>query len=204
MTNQITTIIFDYGGVLLEWNPRNLYRRFFPNQPEAMEQFLTEVKFVDWNLQQDKGRPFEDAIDSLSAEFPHHAHLIRAYYEYWEESISGVIPGSIEILKQLKVRQYPLYGLSNWSAETFSRARYSYEFFNLFDDMVISGEVKMVKPEPEIFHLALQQFGKSAGECVYIDDSLANTEQARKLGFVAIHFQSPEQLKSDLQRLGVM
>jgi len=204
MTNQITTIIFDYGGVLLEWNPRNLYRRFFPNQPEAMEQFLTEVKFVDWNLQQDKGRPFEDAIDSLSAEFPHHAHLIRAYYEYWEESISGVIPGSIEILKQLKVRQYPLYGLSNWSAETFSRARHSYEFFNLFDDMVISGEVKMVKPEPEIFHLALQQFGKSAGECVYIDDSLANTEQARNLGFVAIHFQSPEQLKADLQRLGII
>ena len=204
MTNQITTIIFDYGGVLLEWNPRNLYRRFFPNQPEAMEQFLSEIKFADWNIQQDKGRPFVEAVESISAEFPHYAYLISAYYEYWEESISGVIPGTIEILKQLKAMQYSLYGLTNWSDETFPRARYKYDFFDLFDDMVISGKVKMVKPEPEIFYLALQQFGKSAGECVYIDDSLANIEQARKLGFATIHFQSPEQLKADLQRLGII
>ena len=204
MTTNFKAIIFDYGGVLLEWNPRNLYRRFFPNQPEVMEQFLTEIKFVDWNLQQDKGRPFAEAIDSLSAEFPHHAHLIRAYYEYWEESISGVIPGSIEILKQLKAMEYPLYGLSNWSAETFSRARHAYDFFDLFDDMVISGNVKMVKPDSAIFDLALEKFGKHANECVYIDDSLINAQQANKLGFAAIHFQSPEQLANELRELKVL
>jgi len=204
MKNQITTIIFDYGGVLLEWNPRNLYHRFFPNQPEAMEQFLTEIRFVEWNTQQDEGRPFVEAIDSLSAEFPQHAQLIKAYYEYWEESISGVIPGSIEILKQLKTKKYPLYGLSNWSAETFSRAQHMYDFFELFDDMVISGEVKMIKPNPAIFEHALQKFGKQASECVYIDDSLANVQQANKLGFTAIHFQSPDQLARELNKLKLL
>jgi 2-haloacid dehalogenase len=107
-------------------------------------------------------------------------------------------------LKQLKAMKYPLYGLSNWSGETFLRARHKYKFFDLFDDMVISGEVKMIKPEPEIFHLALQKFGKSASECIYIDDSLANVQQAQKMGFNAIHFQSPEQLKADLQEYKII
>jgi 2-haloacid dehalogenase len=202
--SHITTIIFDYGGVLLEWNPHNVYHRYFPGQPEAIDRFLTEIKFAEWNAQQDKGRPFAEAVESVSAEFPHYAHLISAYYEYWEESITGTIPGSVEILKQLKARKYPLYGLSNWSHETFPIARDKYDFFELFDDMVISGEVKMVKPDPAIFEHALNKFGKRANECVYIDDSLANIQQAQKLGFNAVHFQSPEQLKEDLQRLGIL
>jgi 2-haloacid dehalogenase len=202
--SHITTIIFDYGGVLLEWDPRHLYRRFFPNQPEAMEQFLTEINFVDWNAQQDKGRPFAEAVESLSAEFPQYADLIRAYDELWEESLTGAITGSIEILKQLKAMKYPLYGLSNWSEETFLRARHKYDFFNLFDDMVISGEVKMIKPEPEIFHHALQKFGKNANECIYIDDSLPNVQQAQKMGFETVHFQSPEQLRVSLQELEIL
>jgi len=205
MTNShIKTIIFDYGGVLLEWNPRNLYQRFFPNQPEAMEQFLTEINFMDWNAQQDKGRPFAEAVESLSAEFPQYAPLIRAYDEYWEESLGGVIPGSIEILKQLKAKQYPLYGLSNWSGETFLRARQKYEFFDLFDDMVISGDVKMIKPDPAIFEFALQQFKKNASECLYIDDSIANIQQAQKMGFHTIHFESSEQLTKDLHNLKLL
>ena len=202
--SHITTIIFDYGGVLLEWDPRHLYRRFFPNQPEAMERFLTEINFVGWNAQQDKGRPFAEAVESLSAEFPHYAHLIRAYDELWEESLTGTIDGTIDILKQLKAMKYPLYGLSNWSGETFLRARHKYDFFNLFDDMVISGEVKMIKPEPEIFHHALQKFGKNANECIYIDDSLPNVTQAQKMGFHAIHFHSPEQLRESLQGLSII
>lgn len=202
--SHITTIIFDYGGVLLEWDPRHLYRRFFPNQPEAMEQFLNEIKFAEWNAQQDKGRPFAEAVEILSSEFPQYAHLIRAYDEHWEESLTGVIHGTVEILKQLKVLKYSLYGLSNWSEETFLRARHKYDFFNLFDDMVISGEVKMIKPEPEIFHLALQKFGRSASECIYIDDSLPNIQQAQKMGFETIHFESPEQLKTELHKLDIL
>ena len=201
--SHITTIIFDYGGVLLEWDPRNLYRRFFPNQPEAMEKFLTEINFMDWNAQQDKGRPFAEAVESLSAEFPQYTHLIRAYDEYWEESLSGVIPGSIEILRQLKAMKYPLYGLSNWSGETFRRAQHKYEFFELFDDMVISGDVKMIKLDPAIFELALQRFGKNAGECLYIDDSLPNIQQAQRMEFKTIHFESPEQLKKALQESNI-
>jgi 2-haloacid dehalogenase len=202
--SHITTIIFDYGGVLLEWDPRHLYRRFFPNQPEAMEQFLTEINFVDWNAQQDKGRPFAEAVESLSSEFPQHAHLIHAYDEHWEESVTGAITGSVEILKQLKAMKYPLYGLSNWSGETFQRARQKYDFFDLFDDMVISGDVKMIKPEPAIFELSLQKFGKNANECIYIDDSLPNITQAQKMGFETVHFQSPEQLRAELQRLEIL
>lgn len=202
--SHITTIIFDYGGVLLEWNPHNVYHRYFPGQPEAIDQFLTEINFAEWNAQQDKGRPFAEAVESISAEFPHYAHLISAYYEYWEESITGSIPGSIEILKELKDKKYPLYGLSNWSHETFPIARDKYDFFELFDDMVISGEVKMVKPDPAIFEHALNKFGKRASECVYIDDSLTNVQQAQKMGFHAIHFQSPAQLRESLQKLELL
>ena len=159
---------------------------------------------MNWNAQQDKGRSFAEAVESLSAEFPQYAHLIRAYDEYWEESLSGVIPGSIEILKQLKEMKYPLYGLSNWSGETFQRAQHKYDFLNLFDDMVISGDVKMIKPDPAIFELALQKFGKNADECIYIDNSLPNIQQAQKMGFTTIHFESAEQLTSKLQELNVL
>jgi len=204
MTSPIKAIIFDYGGVLLEWNPRNLYRRYFPDQPEAMEHFLTEIHFMEWNAQQDKGRPFEEAIESLSSEFPHHAHLINAYYEHWEESITGIIPGTIDILRQLKRNNCPLYGLTNWSAETFLRARHRYDFFDLFDDIVVSGDVKMVKPEPEIYHLILEKIGRPANECLFIDDSLANIEQAQKMGFVTVHFESPEQLENVLRDFNLL
>lgn len=202
--SHITTVIFDYGGVLLEWNPHNVYHRYFPDQPEAIDQFLIEIRFSEWNAQQDKGRPISEAVESISAEFPHHAHLISAYYDYWEESISGVIPGSIEILKRLKAMNYPLYGLSNWSNETFPLVRHKYDFFDLFDDMVISGDVKMVKPDPAIFHFALQKFGKNVEECIYIDDSAPNIIQAKKLGFETIHFQSPEQLEDELAGLNLL
>jgi len=202
--SHITTFIFDYGGVLLNWDPRNLYRRYFPDQPEAMERFLTEINFAEWNAQQDKGRPFAEAVESLSAEFPQYADLIRAYDEHWEESVTGTIDGTIDILKQLKEMGYSLYGLSNWSGETFQRARHKYNFFGLFDDMVISGEVKMIKPDPAIFELSLQKFGKTANECIYIDDSLPNVQEAQKMGFHTIHFKSPEQLKDTLREYNIL
>ncbi len=204
MTSPIKSIIFDFGGVLLEWNPHNLYRRYFPGQPEATDRFLTEINFLEWNAQQDKGRPFAEAVEILLAEFPQHAHLINAYYESWEETIDGPIEGTVEIMKQLKQAGYPLYGLSNWSAETFPYTRAKYKFFDLFDDMVISGAVGYVKPEPEIFHFMLEKIRRPANECLFIDDALTNIQQARKMGFQTIHFESPEQLKSELYRLGLL
>jgi 2-haloacid dehalogenase len=199
MTSPIKAIIFDYGNVLLEWNPRFVYQRYFPDDPEGMERFFKEVNFADWNMQQDKGRPFKEGIAVLSREFPHYSHLIQAYHELWIDSVGGAIAGTVDILKRLKQAGYPLYGLSNWSAETFPSMRERHDFFDLFDDMVISGEVGHAKPEPQIFQILLDKIGKPAGECLFIDDSLANIQQAQKLGFATILFQSPQQLESSLR-----
>lgn len=199
MTSQkITSIIFDFGGVLVDWNPRNLYQSYFPNQPEAMEDFLTEIKFMEWNAQQDKGRSFAEGAAILSKEFPQHSDLIHAYYENWEKSIVGQIDDSIQILISLKNKGFPIYGLSNWSAETFPIALKRYPVFTLLDDYVVSGNISLIKPGPEIFEYSLQKFRKTAQECLFIDDSEANIITAKKLGFDTIHFTSPAQLKDEV------
>jgi len=204
MTTNIKAIIFDYGNVLIEWNPRYVYQRYFPNDPEAMEGFLQEVNFMEWNAHQDKGRTFTDGVAALSKQFPHHSHLIQAYHDHWKDSIGVAYWDTVEIMKQLKQKGYPLYGLSNWSAETFPYAREKYDFFDLFDDMVISGTVGHVKPEPEIYHLILEKVGNPAHECLFIDDSLPNVRQANTMGFQTIHFTSPEELKQELIEMGLL
>jgi len=203
MTTNIKAIIFDYGNVLLEWNPRNVYRRYF-NDEQTMEQFLREVKFMEWNAQQDKGRSFKEGIAILSNEFPQHAHLIQAYHDHWKDSIGDALTGTVDILKRLKQAGYPLYGFSNWSAETFPFARAKYDFFHLLDDMVISGAVGFVKPEPEIYQIMLDKIGKPAQECLLIDDSSPNIQQAKQMGFATIHFQSPGQLGDELKQMGLL
>lgn len=204
MTTYIKAIIFDYGNVLLTWDPRNIYRNFFPNDPEGMERFLREVNFADWNLQQDKGRPFVEGVALLSQQFPHYAHLVQAYHERWIDSVGEPVAGTIGILKQLKQAGYSVYGLSNWSAETFPQARKRHAFFDLLDDMVISGEVGHVKPEPEIYHIMLAKIGRPAQECLFIDDALPNVHQAQRMGFAVIHFQSPKQLEASLRDLKIL
>ena len=203
-SSTIKAIIFDYGNVLIDWNPRYVYRRYFPDNPEGMEHFLREINFMEWNTQQDGGRPFEEGIAILSEQFPQYADLIRAYYENWSDSIGDIYTGTIEILKQLKQAGYSLYGFSNWSAETFPLVRAKHEFFDLFDDMVISGEVGVVKPEPEIYQILLNKIGRPAHECLFIDDSLPNIQHANKIGFATIHFQSSTQLEKELKRIGLL
>ena len=204
MTTNIKAIIFDYGNVLLEWNPRYVYQRYFPNDPEGMEDFLREIDFMEWNVQQDKGRTFAEGVATLSKQFPHHAHLIRAYHDHWVDSIGEAYWETVEIIRQLKQKGFHIYGLSNWSAETFPYAREKYNFFDLFDDMVISGSVGFVKPEPEIFHILLEKIGKPAQECLFIDDSLPNIQQANTMGFNTIQFTSPVQLKETLLQMGLL
>ncbi|MFZ5903729.1 MAG: HAD family hydrolase [Chloroflexota bacterium] len=203
MTSSIKAIIFDFGGVLIEWDPRNLFRRYF-DQPHQMEQFLAEVNFAQWNALQDRGRPFAEGIAELSSQFPHYADHIYAIGERWEETLGESIRGTVDILRQLKRAGYPLYALSNWSAETFPIARRRYDFFDLFDDIVISGEVGLVKPEPAIFTLLLDKIGRPARECLFIDDAEANIEQAGRMGFATILFKSPEQLEADLMGLKLL
>ncbi len=204
MTTTIHAVIFDFGNVLLEWNPRLVYRRYFPNDEEGMERFLHEVNFMHWNEQQDKGRAFAEGVAELSKQFPKYADLIQAYHDDWEHSIGHYFAGTVEIMKQLKKAGYSLYGLSNWSAETFPIAREKYDFFALLDEIVISGEVGTIKPEPEIFEILLRKIGRPSNECLFIDDAIANIEQARKMGFATIHFQSPEQLDSELHKLQLL
>ena len=204
MTSPIKAIIFDFGNVLLEWNPRYVYQRFFPDDPDGMEQFLNEVRFMEWNLLQDKGRPFTEGVAVLSNEFPHYSHLIQAYHDHWIDSLGESLAGTVEIMKELKRAGYSLYGLSNWSAETFPTVRRKHDFFDLLDDMVISGEVGHVKPHPEIFQIMLDKIRRPADECLFIDDAQVNIEQAQRMGFATIHFQSPDQLRDALHELGIL
>jgi 2-haloacid dehalogenase len=199
----IQAIIFDFGGVLIEWNPRNLYRHYF-SQPEKMEQFLTEIKFSQWNIEQDRGRPFVEGLAELSAQHPHYAAYIQALGERWEETIIGPIDGTVNILRELQQARHPLYALSNWSAETFPIAQRRFDFFDAFDEIIISGNVGMVKPERGIFELLLAKIGRPAHECLFIDDAQANIEQADRMGFQTIHFQSSEQLRNELQKMKLL
>ena len=203
MTTNIKAIVFDYGNVLLEWDPRHVYRRYFDND-EDIDRFLHEVDFMGWNAQQDRGRSFKAGVADHSQKFPQYAHLFQAYHDHWKDSIGNPLVDTVEILKELKQAGYPLYGLSNWSAETFPYARAKHEFFGLFDDMVISGEVGHVKPEPEIYHILLEKIGRPANECLFIDDSLPNIKQAEKLGIQGIHFRSAEQLRFELGKLNLL
>ncbi len=199
----IRAAIFDFGGVLLDWNPRNLYRHLIED-PLQIDQFLSEIKFTEWNQQQDKGRPFSLGIAELSKQFPQYADLIRAYHDRWIESIAGPITGSIALLGKLKGLGYLLHGLSNWSAETFPIACAEYDFFKLFDGIIISGEVKLIKPDPAIFMLTLKRIGLAASECLLVDDSRPNIITARALGFSTIEFRSPGQLELELQQWGLL
>jgi 2-haloacid dehalogenase len=198
-----SAIVFDFGGVLVDWNPRYLYGKLF-DDPEAMERFLEEIEFDRWNLEQDRGRPFTEAVAVQSARFPHRAELIAAYHERWTESIRGPIEGTVEILRELHDAGRELYGLSNWSAETFALVRDRYPFFRWFEAIVLSGEERVCKPEPEIFGVLLERVGRPAGDCVLIDDSEANIAAARALGFRAIRFRSPDQLRAALREMGVL
>jgi 2-haloacid dehalogenase len=204
MKPQIKAIIFDIGGVLLKWDPTRVFQCYFPGQSQAIGNFLAEIDFFEWNTHQDKGRTFAEGIALHSAKFPQYAHLIQAYFDHYEDSITGAITGTADIAQTLKEKGYPLFCLSNWSAETFPRVRPKYPFFDLFDDIILSGEVKLNKPDPAIFNLLLNKIGYSAPECILIDDSQPNIEAARELGFVTIHFSSPEQLQTELQRLKLL
>jgi len=204
MTHNIKAIIFDYGNVLVEWNPRFVYQGFFPDDPKGMEAFLEEVSFMDWNALQDKGRSFADGVAELSRQFPQHAQLIQAYHDHWIDSIGEIYWATVDIMRELKQKGFGIYGLSNWSAETFPHIRNKYNFFELFDDMVISGEVGHVKPQAEIFNILLEKIGRPANDCLFIDDSLPNIQQANTMGFKTVHFTSPGQLQQELTEMGLL
>lgn len=197
MTEPKPAIIFDLGGVLIDWNPRYLYRKLIADE-SAMEQFLTEVCHPEWNAQQDHGRPFAEAIAELIAQYPAQETLIRAWWERWPETMNGAIEGTVQILGELRAAGHRLFALSNWSAETYAHAEARFEFLQWFEYVALSGRLKLSKPQPEIFTHLLERIGRPAAECLFIDDSLGNVEAARRLGMQAVQFTSPEDLRAEL------
>ncbi len=198
----IEAIVFDLGGVLIDWNPRYLYRKIF-SEEEEMENFLAGVCTSEWNAEQDAGRSFTQAIGAVAKTHPHYETQIEAYFTRWEEMLNGAIEGSVEILKSFSQKNYPLYALTNWSAETFPIAQKNFDFLTLFQGIVVSGEIKMKKPDPCIFHYLIEKHSLIPEKTIFIDDSLPNVETSLVLGFKGIHFQSPEQLQRELDGLGV-
>jgi 2-haloacid dehalogenase len=200
--NHINTIIFDFGGVLIDWNPRYMYRDEFEESSE-MEDFLSEVCTDDWNLQQDKGRSLAEGTRILQDRFPEHAVKIRLFYDQWEKMVKGDIPQNVSLLRKLK-EKYKLYGLTNWSAETFPIVFKRYSFFTLFDGIVISGEEKLIKPDKKIFEIMLERYQLEAKNALFIDDNINNIRSAKELGFETIHVQEKTDLKTELCALGLL
>jgi 2-haloacid dehalogenase len=197
-------VVFDLGGVLIDWNPRHLYRKLFAGDEAAMEAFLAEVTSPAWNAEQDAGRTWRDAVDALVAAHPDRRDLIEAYDARWEETLGGPIEGTVEILAELREAGVRIAALSNWSAEKFPIARPRYPFLAWFEAIVISGEVRVSKPDPRIYRHLLDQTGLAAESVVYVDDAPANVQAATDLGMTALLFRDPTKLRLDLGDLGLL
>ena len=197
-------IVFDLGNVLIGWDPRQLFEKVFDHDQEQINYFFDNVCTTEWNEQQDAGRPIAEAIQERVALFPDYEPSIRAYYDRWIETITGPIEGTVEILDELKGEGYYLCALSNWSAETIPLVIDKYSFFGQFEEMVISGRVKTKKPDLKIYKILLERIGRPADQCLFIDDSQKNIDAADQLGFDTIHFESPTQLRSELNKRGLI
>lgn len=191
------TIIFDFGGVLIDWNPRYVYRNFF-NTEEEMEWFLGNICTAEWNLKIDAGKSFAESVKELSDIHPHWVKEIEAFHIHWEDMLGGEILETVEILREIQDRGYRVYGLTNWSAETFPIAFERYKFLQTLNGIVVSGEEKVVKPDPAIFRILLERYDLVPGNCIFIDDNLLNVSAARELGFGVIHHITPGQLREEL------
>ena len=200
----INTLVFDLGGVLIDWNPEYLYNKLIPDEKER-KWFLSTICSPDWNEEQDAGRSLHDATEYLVAKYPDNEKSIRAYYGRWTEMLGGPIHETVEIFRQLKAQgRLKLYALTNWSAETFPVALELYDFLHWFDGRLVSGEEKVRKPFPEIYKLLIERFGIDPHRAIYVDDNVRNVLPARNLGFIGIHFRTPALFKEELQKLGVL
>ena len=198
------TLVFDLGGVLIDWNPEYLYNKIIPEEKER-RWFLSTICTPDWNEEQDAGRSLRDATDLLIKKFPDHEASIRAYYGRWEEMLGGPIHATVEVFRRLRFEtNFKLYALTNWSAETFPVALELYDFLHWFHGRLVSGEEKMRKPFPAIYRLLIDRFGIDPKKAIYVDDNIRNVVPARELGFTGIHFRTPELFKEELTGLGVL
>lgn len=205
VTDQLlSTVVFDLGAVLIDWDPRYVYRDLFPDDEPGMEAFLADVTSGTWNHQMDAGKPWADAIAELVALHPDRRELIEAYWTRWSEMLHGDIPGTVAILRELRDAGVRLFALTNWSAETFPVARERFDFLGWFEGIVVSGEEGIAKPDPEIYQTLLDRYAVEAGSAVFVDDRAINVEAAAALGLRGIVFRSPAELRADLVGLGLL
>lgn len=198
----IKNIIFDFGGVLVDWNPRYLYKNHFEDEAE-MEHFLENITTEAWNLEQDRGRSLEEGTQILQKQFPEHREMIQLFYDKWEVMLNGEISGTVALLHRLK-KKYKIYGLTNWSAETIPVAFERHSFFKEFDGIVVSGHEKMIKPDKNFYQLLFDRYQIKPEESVFIDDNIKNIHAAREIGLHAIHFENPVALEKKLLSIGVI
>ena len=201
--NPPKTVVFDLGGVLIDWDPRHLYRKMFDDEGE-MDRFLAEICNTEWNLQMDRGLPFEEGVAMLSRKHPDKAAYIEAFWTRWPEMIEGAIDGTVEILEALHATGIPLYALSNWSAQTWPYARDRFAFLSLFEGLIISGFEATMKPEEAIFNILLTRYEIEPADAFFIDDRAENIAIAQALGFHGILFTDPAKLSDGLQRHGLL
>ncbi|MFP6746087.1 MAG: HAD family phosphatase [Alphaproteobacteria bacterium] len=199
----IDTVIFDLGGVLIDWSPYHLYRKLFDND-EEIAQFLAEIDLFNWLRGVDADQGFQRGVEELSARLPRHAALIEAYWHRWEETLNGSLDDSLAIVSELKAQGTPLYVISNWAAETWHHATARFEFLDWFDGVVVSGLEGVAKPDPKIFELACERHALAPEQCVFIDDIANNVDSARNLGFHGIQFTDAPALRKQLAGLGLL
>jgi 2-haloacid dehalogenase len=201
---EVTTVVFDLGGVLIDWDPRYLYRRLLDSD-EEIDAFLDEVGFADWNHEVDAGRhSWAEAVEALSTRHPHHRGLIEAYPQRFTETIPGPIHGTVEVLVELHATGTSLLALTNWSAELFTVARERFEFLQLFDGIVVSGEERVAKPDPRIFRLLVDRYGLEPARTLFVDDRQDNVVAAEAVGLRGALFTGPDDLRRALSRLGLL
>ena len=199
----IKNIIFDFGGVVMDWNPRYFFKDYF-NDDEKMEYFLKNITTDEWNTEQDRGRTLAEGTAIQVANFPEWEKEIRAYYDNWTTMLKSEIADNVAVLRKLEHSEYELFGLTNWSAETFPYAVKNYDFFSIFKGkIVVSGTEKLIKPNPEIWHVLLNRYQIKAEESVFIDDNFKNIEVAKSLGFICIHIKEDTDLEKELRDLGI-
>lgn len=191
-------IVFDFGGVLVDWNPHHLYDKYFGSREKA-EWFLNNICLYSWNLQMDGGKPFAEGVAELQAEYPEWSEAIAIYHTRWIEMMNGEIEGMASVIRRLKMAGYGVYGLTNWSAETFPMIRDTYPVFQEFDGIVVSGEEHLLKPDEAIYKCLLERYDLQAEESLFVDDNADNVVGARNVGMKAIQFTSAEELERELK-----
>ena len=197
--SKVKNIVFDFGGVLIDWNPRYLYYPYFDGDEEQAEWFLKNICTYAWNIQMDGGKPFAEGVAELTAQYPEWAEAIGIYHTRWGEMIGGEVEGTADLVRRLKTAGYGVYGLTNWSMKTYPMIRDRYEVFSLFDGIVVSGEEYLLKPDKAIYNCLLERYGLQPEESIFLDDNADNVAGAEAVGMRALRFESALQAEQELK-----